>query len=229
MKRSRLGIPRLPPPATAQPHGRPAALTPLFEGPSLEPAAKRVRTEPLQQESRRSDAPLVLPYQTGSINKAKQAILDPQSCQDTFNSRATVTSTRESRDARLKVWLDLAKDANVSGPLTATSVSIVIGALLQAKYRSAYAYFSAAKRHHIQTYKYWDAELVGPTGSTGRGKGVQARTRPAFTSSPSAIAGHWNQSPRRSNNFGYHYRQGHQSRTAVAVRSNRHLEYVQGN
>lgn len=39
------------------------------------------------------------------------------------------------------------------------TVHTVVGALLRANYRSAQAYFQAAKREHIKRYKTWDAEL----------------------------------------------------------------------
>ena len=70
---------------------------------------------------------------------------------------------------------------------------------------------------------------IGPIGCTGRGEGVQARTRPAFTSIPTATFRRRHQSPRQSNNSGYRRSQGHQPRTTLALLSDCHMEYVQGN
>ncbi len=60
---------------------------------------------------------------------------------------------------------------------------MIVGALLRAGYRSAQAYFAAAKRQHIEMYKTWDCELdliVGPevARASKRGMGTPSRTAP---------------------------------------------------
>jgi len=185
MKRARHGIPRLSPPSTSTASPSTAIPPPLREGPAIGPKARTVVPAP-QQETRRNDAPLVLPYRTGSFEQALAAVSSTEQCQEsarTFQSRALQVSTRDSRDARLTVWLRLAEEANVSGPLTRHSTEVVVGALLRANYRSAAAYFSAAKAHHISTYKYWDPELdllVAPdvTRACKRGQGPSAKAAP---------------------------------------------------
>ena len=129
---------------------------------------------------------MVLPYRTGSLKAAMAAVSTPEERMEstrTFQSRSLAQSTKESKESRLLVWLQLAHQAGVSGPLTRESTEIVVGALLRGGYRSAQAYFSAAKAHHISLYKTWDPELdllVAPdvTRACKRGQGPPARAAP---------------------------------------------------
>ena len=92
-------------------------------------------------------------------------------------------STIKSRSARLKVWNQLATQANCEGPLTAHSTHTIVGALLRAGFRSSSAYFAAAKRQHIETYKTWDPELdlivsAEVSRASKRGQGPPSRAAP---------------------------------------------------
>ena len=164
MKRSFDGIPRLNLPPANGGEDAPKIVAPkqFSEGPAIKRQSTTVEPPPAVPLDRRQDAALVLPYRTGSARQALAAVASEEQCalsRDVFENRAVVASTLKSRQARLKVWLDLAERAGVQGPLTPHSVKTVIGALLRAGFRSAAAYFSAAKRHHIETYKSWDVEL----------------------------------------------------------------------
>ena len=160
-------------------------MPPLAEGSALtHTLAKAVTPAPVT--TKRADAPLVLPYKRGSVAQALAAVEsheERQASRNLFEDRAVAKSTLRSRHARLKVWNKLAEKAGVQGPLTAHAVKTVVGALLRANFRSAAAYFSAAKRDHIERYKSWDSELdlivaADVSRACKRGLGPPSRSSP---------------------------------------------------
>jgi hypothetical protein len=146
----------------ASSQGMSAPPAPFFEGPSLPAHVEPAHCSPGPLAHRRQDAALVLDYATGSFSAAAAAVASNEeraTSEALFIERASTTASRASRSARLLVWNSLCIKAGFSGPLTDVTVRTVVGALLRARYRSANAYFAAAKRQHIETYNSWDPKL----------------------------------------------------------------------
>ncbi len=192
MKRSHFGIPRLQLQGPSRPINSGTsreAPPPFSEGSAADAQSRRTvakSTPPQEVAARRADAPLVLEYRTGSRSQALLAVSTPEQ-RDlsllTFDSRAVVKSTAKSRNDRLDLWNAMADKAGFKGPLTYEYVRTIVGGLLRAGYRSAHAYFSAAKRQHIMTFKTWDAELdyivaAEVSRACQRGQGPSAKASP---------------------------------------------------
>ncbi len=192
MKRPHFGIPRLQLQGPSRPHGPETRreAPPIFsEGSAADAQKRKASAQPSSSPevpARRADAPLVLAYRTGSKRQALEAVSTAEQrehSQKTFDDRAVVKSTAKSRNDRLDLWNAMASKAGLSGPLTYEGVRTIVGGLLRAGYRSAHAYFSAAKRQHILQFKAWDAELdcivaAEVSRACKRGQGPAAKASP---------------------------------------------------